>query len=281
MTGTQHAGIDFPWLIANLQIGRVPIGVDETQIGSVETFVLSPKAVHAAEAFVLGLFQLYPTVYFHKATRGAEKLFTELLVRVVTLVLEGSVENTGLPTNHPLVRFASNPENIDVALALDDTVVSGALSLMCDASDSLVSNFATRMRDRKLFKCTDIRTRVSHAIDPKGGNSNNAVEAIDKCCAEIKRKLEEWSTDNDADCPRVLVDADERSPYKPLDKSKGPLDRINIQTDGGVLVDLRERSSVVSALKVYKLFRVYADEHDAGAKRAIEGIVQGEIQACQ
>jgi HD superfamily phosphohydrolase len=40
MTGTQHAAIDFRWLIANLEIGSVPIGVDDTQTGTVETFVL-------------------------------------------------------------------------------------------------------------------------------------------------------------------------------------------------------------------------------------------------
>ena len=86
MTGTQHAAIDFTWLMANLEIAPVPIGVDDTQVGTVKTFVLGPKAMYAAEAFVLGLFQLYPTVYFHKATRGAEKIFAELLIRVVTLV---------------------------------------------------------------------------------------------------------------------------------------------------------------------------------------------------
>ena len=36
MTGTQHAGIDFEWLMENLEIGEVPHGVDETsaQTGS-------------------------------------------------------------------------------------------------------------------------------------------------------------------------------------------------------------------------------------------------------
>ncbi|HXW72172.1 MAG TPA: HD domain-containing protein [Methylocella sp.] len=81
MSGTQHGGIDFEWLIANLALRSVPFGIDESQVGTIETFVIGPKAIQAAEAFVLGLFQLYPTVYFHKATRGAEKIFTELLIR--------------------------------------------------------------------------------------------------------------------------------------------------------------------------------------------------------
>lgn len=40
------------------------------------------QAVHMAEAYVLSLFHLYQTVYFHKPTRCAEKLFAELLVRL-------------------------------------------------------------------------------------------------------------------------------------------------------------------------------------------------------
>lgn len=47
MTGTQHAAIDFTWLIANLEIGSVAVGVDDAPIGTIETFVLGPKALHA------------------------------------------------------------------------------------------------------------------------------------------------------------------------------------------------------------------------------------------
>lgn len=280
MTGTQHAAIDFRWLIANLEIGSVPTGVDETPLGTIETFVLAPKAIHAAEAFVLGLFQLYPTVYFHKATRGAEKIFTELLVRVVTLVRDGTVPATGLPVTHPLVRFALSPENVDVALTLDDAVVWGALTQMSDATDALVAEFSARLRDRRLYKCHDIRMQVAHAMDPKSENSVAVVEAIDKCCAGIDKKLTEWGVDNSDGRPRVLIDIDERSPYKSVNESKGPLDRINIRTDGGTLVDLKERSSVVAALKTYKLFRAYADRADSTAQDAIRSITEGEITTC-
>jgi HD superfamily phosphohydrolase len=78
MTGTQHAEIDFVWLMANLEVGKIRRGVDEQAVGTVETFVLGPKAVYAAESYVLGLFQLYPTVYLHKTTRGAEKSWSRL-----------------------------------------------------------------------------------------------------------------------------------------------------------------------------------------------------------
>jgi HD superfamily phosphohydrolase len=128
MTGTQHAGIDFEWLMENLEVGEVDNSVGETRLKPVQTFVLGSKAIFAAEAYVLGLFQLYPTVYFHKATRGAEKIYTELLSRAITLIKDDSVERTGLPATHPLVKFARTPDDIDCALALDDTVIWGAHS---------------------------------------------------------------------------------------------------------------------------------------------------------
>ena len=135
MTGTEHAAIDFEWLMANLEVGTVQYGVDETSVGEVQTFVVGPKAIYAAEGYILGLFQLYPTVYFHKATRGAEKLFAELLTRVITLALEGSAASVGLSDEHPLIKFAKSPNEIERALALDDTVIWGALTLLIEAKE--------------------------------------------------------------------------------------------------------------------------------------------------
>ncbi|MCA3652137.1 MAG: HD domain-containing protein [Methylobacterium sp.] len=287
MSGTQHSAIDFTWLIANLEVARVPYGVDDQPLGEIETFVLGPKAIHAAEAFVLGLFQLYPTVYMHKATRGAELLFTELLVRVVELVRSGDARNTGLPKAHPLVVFARNPEKRDVALALDDSVVWGALSLMAGASDELIKDFSARIRDRKLWKCIDIRTIVSSKFDPTGSilkenpdKIKELSEKIDKCCISIYEKLTEWDKAERKNRPRVLMDRDSRTPYKPVGVSKGPLDRINVQTNSGDLVDLNDRSNVVAALKVFELFRSYVAREDAEAETSVQKIVEGEIKAC-
>lgn len=280
MTGSQHAAIDFRWLLANLEIGSVPRGVDERQLPNIETFVLGPKSIHAAEAYVLGLFQLYPTIYFHKATRGAEILCTELLVQLVTLVRGNNVGSTGLPGSHPLIRFAEVPEDIENVLSLDDTVVWGALSQMAEATDPVLVDFAKRLRDRKLYKCHDIRSAVAHELDPEFKNDDGHIEKIDKCCAAIKEKLTDWAELGEGNKRRVLIDEAERSPYKSIEESEGPLDRINVRTDGGNLIDLRERSSVVRALRTYKIFRAYYERHDEKAKKLTKEITKGEIKAC-
>jgi uncharacterized protein len=278
MTGSQHAGIDFEWLMENLEVGEVEHNVDETRLNPVQTFVLGRKAIFAAEAYVLGLFQLYPTVYFHKATRGAEKIYTELLSRAITLIRDGSIEKTGLPKTHPIVKFAQRPDDIECALALDDTVIWGSLSLMADSGDGWISSFAGRMRDRKLYKCIDVRAKIAHDKDDAAASSAEA----DTVCAgirdEIGKCLDEWSAEYPDAAPRILIDEVERSPYRKLtEDAKGPLNQVNIHTEGDHLVDLSKRSNVVAALQTYKAFRVYHADGDEEAKKKITEIMDAGI----
>ena len=278
MTGSQHAGIDFEWLIANLEVGEVEHSVDETRLNPVQTFVLGRKAIFAAEAYVLGLFQLYPTVYFHKATRGAEKIYTELLSRTIMLIKNGSVEKTGLPKSHPLVKFAQTPDDIECALSLDDTVIWGGLSLMADSDDEWISKFAERMRDRKLYKCIDVRAKIAHDKDDVAASSFEADTVCASIRDEIGKCLEEWSAKCPDAPPRILIDEVERSPYNKLtEDAKGPLNQINIRTEGDHLADLSKRSSVVAGLKTYKAFRVYHADSDDEAKRKITQIMDAGI----
>lgn len=94
MTGVQGSGVDATWILANLEVGTVPTNADEEAAGEVKTLVLGPKAFHAAEHYVLSLFQLYPNVYLHKTTRGAEKIFSSLILRIHKLVESGQKNRT-------------------------------------------------------------------------------------------------------------------------------------------------------------------------------------------
>ncbi len=156
MSGVQSSAIDFAWLMANLEVQRVSIGQDESKVKEVETLVVGQKATLAAEAYVLGLFHLYPTVYFHKTTRGAEKLLTALLSRTLRLALDSPGNKAGLAEAHPLVRYAREPDNLNYFCDLDDTVVWGALPLLAEAEDKCVSELAHRLINRRLFKAIDV-----------------------------------------------------------------------------------------------------------------------------
>ncbi len=309
MTGAQHGAIDFRWLISNLEVGAVPHGVDKEKVGDIETFVLGPKALPAAETYLLGLFQLYATVYFHKATRGTEKLFIELVARVFQLVRDGSVGKTGLSRNHPLVRFAKCPETLECALALDDSAIGGALFMMTGAEDKLVSDFAARLRDRKLYKCVDIRERLAEGIRirlkqkpdgtrrresehpnskaPKQGNpelhKRKLESALERACKEVERRTNTWGEENKEEIPRILVDKTERSMYKPFEESKGPLEQIMIRlgTEDRKPVDVASISEVIRAIAPFKVQRVYIKDGDEKAKKFIGQIIEEEIKKCR
>ena len=278
MTGSKHSAIDLTWLLANLDVGEVTTGVDDTAVGSIPTFVIGPKAIQAAESYVLGLFQLYPTIYFHKTTRGAEKLFVEILVQLVKLVNDGATENTGLPPNHPLIKFAYEPDNIESVLALDDTVVWGALQLMREATDHILSQFSDRLLNRKLFKCFDIRSKITHRFDPHNLMEQPNVDKIEICCASVVQKLKDWEKQQKGTVPRIITDVAERKPYKAGGGSNGYTEQINVSTDGGELIDIIQRSEIVKSLNAYRLTRAYFDPADTEALQVIIDIVDGEIK---
>ena len=127
MTGIQSSGVDPVWLLANLEVASVATNADGDPGNSIETLVLGPKAAQTAESYVLALFHLYPNVYLHKATRGAEAVFVALMRRLLRLVTDGHSAKTGLENTHPIIRFARAPNIIDYTQALDDFVFWGAL----------------------------------------------------------------------------------------------------------------------------------------------------------
>ncbi len=269
MTGTQHGAIDFDWLLANLEVGKVPYGVDDQQVGEAETFVLGPKAVYAAETYVLGLFQLYPTVYLHKATRGAEKILTELLCRVFCLERDSSWKETGLPHKHPLLLFARNPNSLERIVALDDSVLWGALSYLTDASDETVKQLAVRLRDRQLYKCIDVREKLLTKF-----GEDVKEDVLEHACQNVDAKISEWLASKTNVAPRIITDSTQRAPYRRVQESKGPLNQIMIKTNGGELVDLVKRSKVVAAIDTFKVFRAYVSDDES--RKFVEQIMEAE-----
>jgi uncharacterized protein len=280
MTGLQNGGIDFTWLMANLEIGAIKTGVDQESMGEIETFVLGRKAYYAAETYVLALFQLYPTIYFHKATRAAEKLFSLLFFRIISLVRDGHSDKTGLPRGHAIIRFAEDPESLDNAVALDDTVFWGSLHMLVDAADTQIHDCALRLRDRRLPKCLDLRhtllsaIKLDQATSPK--ERDELKKRLERLIISIEKKLEAWASKRSGEgIPLILSDRAERDPYKRFQESKGPLNQIHIRLADNQIYDVASCSSVIAAIETFELFRAYVDDDEA--RRAVEGIVKTEL----
>jgi hypothetical protein len=151
---------------------------------------------------------------------------------------------------------------------------------MSDAKDECISVLATRLRDRKLYKCIDVRAKIAH----DESDSDSISDAADKVCKNIKTEiakcLDGWSQKKPDAPPKILVDEAERSPYKKMypEDPKAPLNQINIRTEGGRLEDLAKRSEVVAKLGTYKSFRVYHADNDEDTRRKLIDIMDAEIR---
>jgi HD superfamily phosphohydrolase len=278
MTGVQSSGIDATWLMANLEIASVPTGTDKEESGAIETLVLGPKAFHAAENYVLSLFQLYPNVYLHKTTRGAEKTFSALVLRILELVRDGKESATGLPGNHPIPRFAKDPGSLANALALDDTVFWGALPMMVEADDPRIAEGASRLWKRHLPKCIDIRRRVEQRFPLRSGmprdDKADRNANVHLACKEIVDQIEAFSRKRPISSPQVLVDQVRRPAYKTFGEGRTLLNQILIRNGERNVTDMAHLSPVVESAETFDACRVYVVADDTDARTEIENIIR-------
>ena len=271
MTGVGSGAADVEWLLRNLEVENVPIASDDDAGGSVQTFVLNQKAFHVAESYVLALFHLYPNVYFHKATRGAEKVFEALILRVFQLVREGHADKTGLPGNHPLMAFAVAPENLDRILDLDDTTLWGALPMLAEGSDVEVSALALKLRDRSLLRCIDIWSMAAAELPPERREDSVGrrarLDRIDKTCDRV---IERRAGLSDA-----LIDTYKRNPYERFQKADTVFNQIHIKQPGGVR-DMAQLSAVVASAEPFRICRAYVSRGDTNTSDVVRNIIRTE-----
>lgn len=264
MSGTQQSGIDYDWLLANLHVRPIPIHIDGEKFGKAEALVIDEKSIVAAEGYIFSLLYLYINVYYHKTTRGLEKIFSALIELLAKMVLNGDWAKTGLPESHPLVAFLRDPDAIGPFLELDDAVILGGLSMLAGGENPSIAELATRIRDRKIFTCVDVSKQMAAKFGlPSEGDARDAgarAAAVAEHVARVgelalERGLLEPGDDG---IPGVLEDTAPRSPYKRVSDSSRPFSRIHVIGADDELHDLADMSPAVNALGDFKAYRLYA-----------------------
>lgn len=282
MTGVESSRVDVSWLLANLEIASVSAGADDQPGGIMQTLMLGPKAYYVAEAYVLALFQLYPNVYFHKTTRGAEKVFCDLMLRLIALVEAGDGERTGLPKNHPICRFAEERTSLARVMALDDAVFWGAVPLLMEAKDRAVADRARRLWHRDLPKCIDVRLWLEEAIPPERGADQAArthrAARIGDCCEQIAAAVSAQAATRPPEAPPLLIDQVKRAPYKKFQDSKSLLNQILIRHGTGTPMDMADLSPVVASAESFEVCRVYVTAGDTDSRTMVENIMRTCLQ---
>jgi uncharacterized protein len=261
MAGVQHGGFDFSWILANLEVDTIAFQTDGQDFATAESLVLGRKAFQAAEEYVLGLFHLYFSVYFHKATRSAEKMLTATLQKIGRHVQAESVATTGLDRKHPIIAFLSEP-TLSNYLCLDDTVVWSALGTLASSEDADLAELASRLLNRELYKSFDVKARFE-----RGG---------EQAVAQFRYRLSEERKNGAIGPYDVFEDSASRNPYKRRGFENEALAKVLIRReDGRGYQDLAERSKVVAALQPESLYRVYVRNNDV--RERIDKIA-GELQ---
>ncbi|MCY4549552.1 MAG: HD domain-containing protein [Defluviicoccus sp.] len=242
MTGVEFGHIDLDWLFDCLEVGKVTIG--QRDPFEAPCLYLGPKGVQVAEEYLEARFRLYRMVYMHKTARAAEKMLEALLSAVTS-----DAEAGDLVRREPVLRYLKS-ENPDLAsyLTLDDTVMWAALSSWIDAGVSgRVSELATRLRDRSLYKCVDIGVR-----EKQRGN----------LFRRLRRALNdspfEWREE-------VLFDDTTVAPYKWYDfeDDASALNKVLVKTLGedSEPMDIASASGVMEALQPEsRIQRAYVPE---------------------
>jgi HD superfamily phosphohydrolase len=278
MTGVRSSGVDPNWLMANLEVASVATGTDQTSSTEVETLVLGPKAAQTAESYVLALFHLYPNVYLHKTTRGAEILFGALIRRLLRLGDEWHTVKMGLPNNHPIRRFVDQRESLNHALALDDGVFWGALPMLAEADDWKVARLATCLLHRNLMRCHDLRLLVEAEMPRRADEPwADHQKRITLVCMNIEQTLKQRLENETGASGSILVDRYARTPYKRYGESDSPLNRILIRDATGKIKDMAELSPMIAAAEAFHIFRAYAFRDDTEAADAIVDIMRTKI----
>ena len=272
-TGTHLGMVDYEWLLSNLEIEERPVAVESDELPGTkaQTLVINTKGVLAAESYVLNLFHLYPTVYFHKTTRGAEKIFTELLYESFMIINNGKKKGAvecGLRDDHPLVRYASErAPSVETLLALDDTTMWSAFEAMQGARNPLISDFSKRLLHRRLFKCIDIRERLGNFF---------AETELQKKCNTIEEQISEWNKKQGRDSEHmILMDKKSRTPYKKASE-KGEDDPIRVKS-GDEVRDIDEVSKVVASIPIFSLFRCYVSSRGSDAEVYVEKLLKNAV----
>ena len=254
MTGAKHGGFDFSWILANLEVSEIPLATDDEAYSTIDSLILGQKALQAAESYVLGLFHLYFTVYFHKATRSAEKILSAILRRLGSLCADGTQELSNLGADNPILSFIQN-RDLKSYLRLDDFVVWGSIATMVDCKDEILRTLSERLLSRRLYKAMDI----SSHFEGRGGA--NGV-------AHFRAELTKLKNNGDFDEVEIFEDQPSRNPYKRRGYgSPDALSKIHIMTsDGSHPTDLSELSDVVKSLQERSIYRIYVRDKDAHEK---------------
>jgi len=264
MTGAEFGHIDSDWLLDCLNVGRVTIRT-ESDSSVVQCLYLSPKGLQVAEEYLEARYRLYRRVYMHKTTRSAEKMLQMLLTDIAGKVKNDEFENGDDKTfagREPVMRhLTSESPCVQSYLSLDDSKVWSSLSVYFKFSDRQISELATRILNRNLYKCVDVG-----AFDAPDGNLRY------RFLQTLKDKFPRWKSE-------FPYDDEEFSLYRWYDFDDASVSNkilVKMHESDDEPKDIINESEIAKALPKGSIWRIYAPSGKVDKLRKILRELGGE-----
>lgn len=216
------------------------------------------RAREAVEGYLIARFHMFKQVYLHKAVRAAEKMLEAVLERAAELV--ANAHDFDVPLDASVERLLSGGAlSAAEYVTLDDTDIWMALKRWRNDGDAILSQLATGLLDRRLYKTL--------SLDP-----TDAVSI-----ARIIDRAREIAREEGLD-PRyaVLVDRASDTPYRPYDPAAPTAGaHIAIVQRDGAAVPIEDVSDIVHLLSrdAYKIVRVCVDPRIRDELVRVAGVI--------
>jgi uncharacterized protein len=236
-TGAGFGRIDLDRMVGILTVDR--------KTGFLKNYAVSLyKGRFSIVSYILGRYLMYEAVYFHKATRSAERLILSAFSRIVDIK---AFDDT--PDCLDFLKTGKKP-TVDQILSMDDHTIYELLRRWMKHDDSTLADICRRIYTRRLLKAIELTPDMYRTYH----------QGVDEKIAKLARNR---SFDPDYLCP---IDSTSDTPYTTYrPKSSGDVpnvkDSIFVIDQDDEPTEISDMSDVVSALsKTVYHDRLYVPE---------------------
>ncbi len=231
MCGVDYAKFDLEWILNNIKVAQIPH--EDNRDGIV---LNAEKGIYSIESFIVSRYHMYEQVYFHKTTRGAEKLIQLIFKRIKELI-EGNEINRIGPIDNVIVSIFDEKLNMRNYLKLDDFLVITYINKWAfESNDDILKHLCRNFIARKLFKLVD-------TIDNAQLFTHQQYKNFEKFFKERNLEMKYYFIEDD------YIDVPYKDDYLFGKKRSEDSGHIWLLDKNNKLIELAEASDIIKSLR--------------------------------
>lgn len=123
--------------------------------------VIKESGVYAVENYIMARYHMYWQVYYHPVARSYEAVLHLLFKRLKDLGIENMPEDI-ISLFYPIIQ--DKKIELDDYFRLDESTCGYGFQLLSNHPDPIISDLASRIRDRRLFDYSDVDPKANRKI---------------------------------------------------------------------------------------------------------------------